>query len=416
MAKLSDLIGAGPRSGVRWPAWLERLTGMGIVTRNPEVERRQRFTNVACLVAAINTVSHLIVNSLYDFHGLAIVNVYNVIFATLYLSLPALHRYGENTAAIALVSLILCGHMFVVFALGLASDLHIYFTLVGAAVFLFGVQNWRLFLVFFLLATAELLFAINYAPVDGFVLPTDGNLRDMLSTQAMINTIAINAALIFYALSLLRRAEVDLEQQYDRSEKLISAVLPSSVSARLKDAPDRRIADRIDDLSVMFTDLVGFTEASHDQPPDKVVAYLDDLVRAFEAQCEAHGVEKIKSIGDGCMAVAGLGGDPRAGAVALGKLALALLAQNEARAPLGPRKLGLRIGLHSGPAVAGVIGGTRFSYDVWGDAVNMAARMESAGEPGRVHVSEAFRALAGDAFDYEERGATALKGIGEART
>jgi hypothetical protein len=129
------------------------------------------------------------------------------------LSLPGLHRFGKNAAAVVLVSLVMFGNLFVVAALGLASDLHIYFTIAGGAmVFLFGVEQWRLFLVCFLMMTAALLFAINFAPVDGFVMPEDGDLRDMLSRHAMINTIAINAAIVFFLAGLLVD---DLHRQAD---------------------------------------------------------------------------------------------------------------------------------------------------------------------------------------------------------
>jgi adenylate cyclase len=116
------------------------------------------------------------------------------------------------------------------------------------------------------------------------------------------------------------------------------------------------------------------------------------------------------------MAVAGLEGDSRVGALAVGELALEMIARNAERPPLGNHKLGLRIGLHCGPAMAGVIGGTRFSYDVWGDAVNVAARMESTSDTDRVQVTEAFRQLAGDAFVYEKRGTTDIKGLGAVET
>src|SRR5436305_14252907 len=116
------------------------------------------------------------------------------------------------------------------------------------------------------------------------------------------------------------------------------------------------------------------------------------------------------------MAAAGFDGGAAAGAVAVGRRALAMVEDIERQAVLGTRKLGLRVGIHSGPATAGVIGDTRFSYDVWGDAVNTASRMESYGEPGRIQVSNAFRDLAADAFAFEERGLTEFKGIGAART
>jgi adenylate cyclase len=401
---------------VKLPDWLERLISIGIVTTDPEVARRQRFCNVAAFAAAFAALGHLVTNALYNFEGLMVIHVYNVVIAITALATTRLHRFGDNVAAIVLILLISFGQAFIVVALGITSDLQIYFTLAGAMLFLFGVQNWRLFLVFFFLMGGMLVLVLNFAPIDGFVLPDDGRLRDLLSTDAYITTIILNAAMIFYALSSLRNAEMALADQHERSEALLSAIMPPLIAERLKSGAEQRVADRIDNLSVMFADLVGFTEASHDQPPDQVVAYLDELVRGFEELCEEHGVEKIKSIGDGCMAVAGLEGDPRMGALAIGELALEMVARNAARPPLGNHKLGLRIGLHCGPAMAGVIGGTRFSYDVWGDAVNVAARMESTSDTDRIQVTEAFRKLAGDAFVYERRGTTDIKGLGAVET
>jgi adenylate cyclase len=179
---------------------------------------------------------------------------------------------------------------------------------------------------------------------------------------------------------------------------------------------EEHIADRIETLSVMFADLVGFTESVHQLPPEEVVDFLDRLVRAFDGLSERFGVEKIKTIGDSYMAAAGFDGRGADGAVATGRLALAMLDAIGRQPPLGGRAPRLRIGIHCGPATAGVIGDTRFSYDVWGDAVNMAARMESNGEPGRIHVSEAFRALTLDRFEFEDGGTADLKGIGTVRS
>ena len=213
----------------------------------------------------------------------------------------------------------------------------------------------------------------------------------------------------------MQHAELELEQQNERSEALIATVMPDTIAARLKSS-ETRIADRIEALSVVFADLVGFTSAAHELPPEEVVGYLDNLVRAFDALAEQHGVEKIKTVGDCYMAAAGFDGRAREGAVAIGRFALAMIEANAAHAPLAGRKLELRAGIHCGPATAGVIGDTRFSYDVWGAAVNTASRMESHGEPGRIQVSEAFRDLAGDAFIFEERGIVDMKGIGETTT
>jgi hypothetical protein len=178
-----------------------------------------------------------------------------------------------------------------VWALGRSSDLHVYFTLAGAMLLLLGVQNRRLFLGLFLLWVIALLASLKLAPINGFVLPEDTTLRGLLSSHAMINTIVINAAMLFYALTALHRAEIELQDQYERSEALIDTVMPASIATRLKSGREPRIADRIEVLTVMFADLAGFTSAAHDLPPDQVVEFLDRLVRTFDALAEKHGIE-----------------------------------------------------------------------------------------------------------------------------
>lgn len=416
MSRLRDLVSHEPKRGLWLPAWVERLTAIGIVSTDPQVVRRQRFTNVAAFAGAGNALSHFVINIAYNVSDLTIIHVYNAAFAIAALLLHRLHRLGPNVAAIALVSLIVIGNSFVTLMLGLQSSLHVYFTLAGAMVFMYGVENWKLFVGWFVVVCVVLVVLMENAPADGLLMVHDAQLRKVLSSHAMINTITINAVMIFYALLALRRAEVELEHQYARSEALIETVMPPSIAARLKDGTEQRIADRIENLSVLFADLVGFSTAAHDLTPDVVVEYLDALVREFDALCLAHGAEKIKTVGDSYMAVGGLTGDARAGALATGRFALAMQAAIASRPPLGTSRMMLRIGIHCGPATAGVIGDTRFSYDVWGDAVNMASRMESHGVPGRIQVTAEFHDLARDAFVFEERGATEIKGLGVART
>ena len=415
MTRLRDLVRERTPS-IRLPGWLERVASVGIVTDDPRIARRQRITNVAAFATVGNTISHLIINSYHNFDGLLIIHVYNAAMMVGALLTPLLHRFGHNTAAMVLLALIICGNTFVVWMLGTASGLEIYFTLAGAILLFFGVENWKLFLVFFLAAAAALLITLNFAPADGLILPGDRDLRTTLFSQAMINTIVINALMVFYALTALHRAEAELENQYARSEALLSAVMPASVAERLKSGTESRIADRIGNLSILFADMVGFTSVTHTLPPEHVVDYLDDLVRTFDTLSEQHGVEKIKTIGDCYMAIAGRGGDARDGACALGRFALALMETMDCSQTLHGQRLSLRVGIHCGAATAGVIGDTRFTFDVWGDAVNTASRMESHGLPRRIQVSEAFRELTRDIFLFEERGTTDIKGIGATRT
>lgn len=411
-----DLVRQEPERGIKLPLWLTGLLSAGIVSTDRDVVRRQRCVNVAVFATAANSASHLVFNAFYDFQGLLPLHIYNAAMMVVPLFIPRLHRLGENAGAITLALLILVGHMFVVWAMGISSDLHVYYALAGAFLLLIGVQHWRLFFAIFVFYLGALLLAMYFAPYDGIILPEDRELRELLSTQAMINLTVIYAAILFYALSGWRRDELGLEHQKDRSDALIAAIMPASIAERLKSGSEK-IADRIETLSVMFADLVGFTESVHHLPPEEVVDFLDRLVRVFDGLSERYGVEKIKTIGDSYMAAAGFDGPGNEGALAAGRLALAMMEVMGRQPPLGGRAPRLRIGIHCGPATAGVIGDTRFSYDVWGDAVNFAARMESNGEPGKIHVSEAFRALTLDRFDFEERpGTTELKGIGAVRS
>lgn len=291
-----------------------------------------------------------------------------------------------------------------------------YFATIGIFLLLYGIEHWRLYLVTLAVVFVVAFVTLSYGPDVGSALPAGSPLVHRLVLQATIVTIVVNTVVLAYALTVLQRAEADLERQSERADALLSVVLPERIAARLRAQPEARIADRIDTVTLLFADLENFTPVAHAEDPEAVVAYLDEFVRTFDLMCQGYGVEKIKSIGDAYMAAGGLHGNARDGAIALGTLALEMMKAQAQRPLLGGRHLHLRIGIHSGTAIAGVIGDTRISYDLWGDAVNVASRMESFGVPGRIHVSDAFRRLADGAFEFEERGVTEIKGIGIART
>ena len=174
MSRLRDIIRREPRRGLSIPAWLDRLLSVGIVSRDPQVVRRQRCVNVAAYTGAASGLSYIVLTSLYDMHELLLLNAHNAMLIVAGIVLPFWHRLGANFVAIVYIVLISIGQMFVVWMLGITSDLHIFFTLAGATLFFFGIQNWRLFLVFFLYAAVLLLVALNYAPVSytHLTLPT----------------------------------------------------------------------------------------------------------------------------------------------------------------------------------------------------------------------------------------------------
>jgi adenylate cyclase len=405
------------RTASRLPAWISRAISYGIVTDDPEVARRQRLTNVATYSAMANAGSHLVSNALHDFEGMMVIHVYNALMVVIEAMIPRLHRRGPNLGAVVLLILITLGNFFVAVTLGRDSSLQVYFTLMPAGIMLLvGVENWRTWLPFVVVAALALLASMYLFPPRGFVVPGDTVIRQSLANHAMINAMLVNGVLIFYALTLLRRAQGDLQVALGRSDALLSILMPGPIAERLKTRPDAAIADRLDDVSILFADLVGFTAAAHDLPPEEVVSWLDGLVRDWDELCDQHGVEKIKTIGDSYMAAAGIGEANGDAAVRMGRFALGMLASLERHPPLGGRRMALRAGIHRGQATAGVIGRSRMGYDLWGDAVNTASRMESTGEPGRIHVSDAFKASVDGAFRFEPRGTVEAKGIGAMTT
>jgi adenylate cyclase len=206
---------------------------------------------------------------------------------------------------------------------------------------------------------------------------------------------------------MLDRLMGELEAERARSQALLLNILPQPIIDRLN-AGERLIADRHDDVAIVFSDFVGFTEISARLPVATVVTALNGMFSAFDAACATLGVEKIKTIGDAYMAASGLQGSRGDHVRAAADLTLAMRSAVEAAGP--PWQI--RIGLHRGPVVAGVIGSTKYVYDLWGDAVNVASRLEAASSPGRIQVSEAVASALRDDFVLEPRGPIELKGKG----
>lgn len=203
----------------------------------------------------------------------------------------------------------------------------------------------------------------------------------------------------------------ELAEERDRSEKLLLSILPTPIARRLEQG-EELIADYFDNATVLFADMVGFTSLSARIKPSKLVDVLNTLFEKFDAIAEKHDVEKIKTIGDGYMAVGGVPVRQDDHAARVGRVALEMMPAIEQLGRSLNLPLSARIGVHSGSVVAGVIGRRKFIYDLWGDTVNTASRMESHGVTGRIQVSEDFRSLVGDQFRFEPRGEIEIKGKG----
>jgi class 3 adenylate cyclase len=213
--------------------------------------------------------------------------------------------------------------------------------------------------------------------------------------------------------ALLSRLLADLEAERAKSQRLLLNVLPQRIIDRLA-AGETVIADRHEEVSVLFSDFVDFTGISARLSPSVLVEELNGLFAGFDAICERTGVEKMKTVGDAYLVVGGLGGEPDH-AKAVAETALRMVEQVGSAAGRSA-DWRIRVGIHGGPVVAGVIGVTKFAYDVWGDTVNVAARLEASSEPNRIHVSGTLASQLEDRYRLEPRGPLELKGKGPVET
>ncbi len=203
----------------------------------------------------------------------------------------------------------------------------------------------------------------------------------------------------------------ELSDEKATSERLLLNVLPAPIAERLKTSKGL-IVDRFEAVTVLFADIVGFTALSSRTSPEQLVSMLNELFSLFDRLAEKHGLEKIKTIGDAYMVVAGIPHPIADHATAMTRMAIDMIAAIEEYAARTDSDLTIRVGMHTGSVVAGVIGEKKFIYDLWGDTVNTASRMESFGVPSRVHVSAATYEHARDEFDFEERPPMEIKGKG----
>jgi adenylate cyclase len=341
--------------------------------------------------------------------------VINIVAAAIYAVVPLLHRFGELVPPLTFIGTAYVSIFAICWFVGTGSGLQFYFLVASCLIVLqLGVD--RIFLAASLAAIAAgLVIALQ------FLVPRDTGAQPAWSLSLSFVVTTVSACVmvvttVWYAVREIVRAEEAMEVEYERSEALLANILPSSIAERLKDPARNIIADKYDDASVLFADIAGFTERASDMAPDKLILFLDRLYSDFDALVDKHGLEKIKVSGDSYMVVSGVP-QPRADHVE----ALAALALDMADVANGLKDsrgdaLPLRIGLASGPVVAGVVGSRRFFYDVWGDAVNVASRMESTDSVGRIQVPEdVYRRLKSD-FVLQERGVVEVKGKGVMRT
>ncbi|OSC41354.1 adenylate/guanylate cyclase domain-containing protein [Mycobacterium decipiens] len=382
---------------------------------NAETEaRRQRVLVIIALSAAIVCVGFVLVQLAIGAWSSQLEWV-NVSAAIVFAIVPLLRRFGRLVAPLTLLGAAYAS----VFAscwdvgTGLGSQ---FFFLVAAS------------LVVLLLGIEHIVLAVGLAAVAAglivtleFLVPNNTGLEpawveSLAFVLTTVSACGIVVGAMWFSLRDTARAEAAMEAEHERSESLLANILPASIAERLKEPGQEVIADKYDEASVLFADIVGFTQRASSTAPTDLVRFLDRLYSTFDALIDKYGLEKIKVSGDSYMVVSGVP-QPRPDHIhALADFALDMVGvAAELKDPDG-HPVALRVGLATGPVVAGVVGSRRFFYDVWGDAVNVASRMETTDTVGKIQVSDEVCERLRDDFVLEERGCIEVKGKGVMQT
>jgi len=257
--------------------------------------------------------------------------------------------------------------------------------------------------------------SLFYSPIKQ-PLQTDNVILAIMISLIIYGIVYAAYAQMIHSRKIVKSQRVELAKSFEKSEKLLLNILPASVADRLRDDPNATIADDLDDVVILFADIVDFTKTSAKLPASEVVAFLNKVFSAFDELVANSGLEKIKTTGDAYMVAAGIAGASSDDLNKMADLSLDMLATLEHLNKTARPTVVVRIGLHTGLATAGVVGTLKFYYDIWGDTVNLASRLQGVANPNTILVSESVHKKLKNRYQFEARPKTALKGKGEVET
>lgn len=385
--------------------------------RYPErVARRLRAMNIAAWICAAQAGYFSILRMLDPTPGMFTRGLTNAGIAFTFAALPLLHRFSPLAAPLVFLAFVYAQIFRSAYQIGTGGGGYMFY-LTAAALFvlLIGTEHVALGVLAGVIAAGLIILLRLVAPYNPGLVSPEVQFWGSFVTAAIINMVLL-LAVMFYAFRQVARAEATAEREFQRSERLLVNILPPKVAERLKDRPESTIADAYPAASILFADMAGFTTRATDTTPEELVAFLNGVYTRLDSLVERYGLEKIKTTGDAYMVVSGVPEPLSDHAAPLAALALDIRDALAGLTDPKGRAVPVRIGIASGPVVAGVVGSRKFFYDVWGDAVNTASRMESTGEAGKIQVAPATRELLGERFAFEERGVVDVRGKGPMRT
>ena len=387
---------------------IDGLLDLGTAGYPTRIRRRLKLLNAVAGLIVLSSAIYALSYALSDAAVYRWIIGINVALIAIALAVPLLHRAHEICAGLVIAVAEGAALFGLVALLGRESGIQLNLIVGASATFLIlGVER-----VLLGIALAALCLALHLAAwflFPGGSLPVDPGFLSQLYVSSAVTVFTVTGATVLYALRLADRAEAE-------TEALLRNILPEDIVERLRLKPEEPIADAFADASILFSDIQGFVPLSRSLGAEQTVALLNEMMRRFDALAERHGIEKIKTIGDAYMAAAGLPRPAADHADRLARMAIDMLRAKNAVAELYGVTMRMRIGISTGPVMAGIIGSRKFSYDVWGDAVNLAARLESSGEAECIHVSGATRRALSHSFDCRPRGEIDIKGIGRQET
>jgi len=362
--------------------------------------------NLTGYLASISSLSFAISFAFHDAQSLRPLIVGNTLSAACTAATPVFHRFGRTGAAVWL-SLVFFISLYYFTSL-LGRDSGVVLNLIGASAVAFailGLQRVKLVFIITMISVVIILYCWIHFPQAAEGIARDSAFTNQIFANSIISIMAIIFVVIYYAFYLTAQAQA-------QTDKLLRAIMPGEIVSRLKANPGTTIAERHEDVPVLFADTVRFTELSNQLGPEQIVVLLDEMFRAFDTLATLHQVEKIKTIGDAYMAVCGVPLPHRSPSQSI--VAMAIGMHDAVRLISAQRGLEvfLRIGIAQGPLTAGVVGQSKYFYDVWGPAVNLAARLQTAANPGQTLVSGAVKQPIETLFQFQNVAGIDLKGFG----
>lgn len=398
----------------RFWSWL--IDGRSVDQLARDEIRALAVLNIACLLAisAIMVVVLMLPFSNSSFYELRYDLIHNVVSIVLYLICWAFVRRRSAIIATLLISVAANVEItLLVYYYGLSGGIQGFYAvlMVAPLITLPGSRN-ALRLVLSALPLALFIWMHYLIKVEGMepISPHRSGLAMFFFSNSLFALVTL-VAIVAYFRSAVTTAESDLDREQKKSEALLLNILPGAIVARLKHG-EISIADRFENVTVLFADLVHFTALAARLSAEDLVRMLDDIFTQFDDAAERLGLQKVKTIGDAYMAIGGAPEITTDHAARVTRFAIEVIEILERTNTRLGCNIDVRIGIHTGSVVGGVIGKSRFAYDFWGDTVNIASRMESHGAAGRIHISDETRKALSAEFSTEERGQIEIKGKG----